>query len=99
MTIIKVLLQIEDHLTIVLVFHHEDSREDTVEGKWVLSLQLNATILAGVLRPCQESRPVLVCHLIGPTANHLHGCRKLSGFCIAELPCKRGHEVLAEWQG
>ena len=96
--VIKVLLDVEDHLAIILVFHHEDAREDAIEGQRVLTLQLNASILAGVLITSQEGRPVLIRHLIRATAHHLHGRGELGGLGIAELPRKRGHEVLAKRQ-
>ena len=47
MTVIEVLLDTEDHLAIILVFHHEHSREDTAEGQRVLTLQLNVPVLSG----------------------------------------------------
>ena len=96
--VIKVLLDVEDHLAIILVFHHEDAREDTVEWQRVLPLQLNASILPGVLISSQEGRPVLVRHLIRATAHHLHGRGELGRLGIAELPCKRGHEMLPKRQ-
>ena len=84
--VIKVFLDIEDHLAIILVFHHEYARENAIEWQRVLSLQLNASILARVLIPSQEGCPVLIRHLVCPSANHLHRRGELGRLGIAELP-------------
>ena len=84
--VIKVFLDVEDHLAIILVFHHEYARENAVEWQRVLSLQLNASILARVLIPSQEGCPVLIRHLVCPSADHLNRRGELGRLGIAELP-------------
>ena len=84
--VIKVLLNTIDDLAIVLSIHHEDTGEDAVPGKRVLSLQLDVSILACSLRARHESRPILVLHLVGAAADHLHRGLELTLLAVTELP-------------
>ena len=84
--VIKVLLNTIDDLAIVLSIHHEDTGEDTIPGERVLSLQLDVSILACSLRARHESRPILVLHLVGATADHLHRGLELTLLAVTELP-------------
>ena len=86
MAVIKVLLNTIDDLAIVLSVHHENTGEDAVPGERVLSLQLDVSILTRSLRARHESRPILVLHLVGAAANHLHRGLELTLLAVAELP-------------
>ena len=70
--VIEVLLEVNDDLAIVRIFLHEYSSEDAVPRQWVLTLQLHVAVRSCALITGQESRPVLILHLVRATANHLN---------------------------
>ena len=69
--VVEVLLEVNDDLAIVTILHHEDASEDAVPWQRVLALQLHVSVCSCALITGQESRPVLILHLVRATANHL----------------------------